>query len=210
MNEGVSKGDIVTTGNTIIDALLWTQKKLQSGFENQQIDEFSYLEGKKFILVTAHRRESFGKGFILFCEALLDIAKNTEIHIVFPVHLNPNVQKPVYSMLSEEQNIHLLEPVEYPVMVWLMSKCALIISDSGGIQEEAPTFNKHILVTREVSERPEGVRDGFSTLVGNNKELIVEKAKHYLNTNLVMHKQNPYGDGNASKKIVEFLSNAVL
>ena len=124
---------------------------------------------------------------------------------VYPVHLNPNVQKPVYELLGKNKYIHLLEPVEYPIMVWLLDKCSLIISDSGGIQEEAPTFQKHILVTREVSERPEGVESGFSTLVGTKKELIVEKANHFLKNGFLSTVINPYGDGEASKKIVEYL-----
>jgi len=138
---------------------------------------------------------------------LLEIANQNEVDIIFPVHLNPNVQKPVYDLLSKNKYIHLLEPVEYPIMVWLLDKCSLIISDSGGIQEEAPTFQKHILVTREVSERPEGITNGFSTLVGTNKELIVEKANYVIKNGFKSTNDNPYGDGNASKKIVHYLKN---
>lgn len=205
LNESVKEANIIVTGNTVIDALLWTKNKLENGYTNKQIESFKFLENKKFILVTGHRRESFGQSFINFCEALKEIATDKNCHIVFPVHLNPNVQKPVYHLLGQFDNIHLLEPLEYPAIVWLMKNCSLIISDSGGIQEEAPTFKKHILVTREVSERPEGIEEGFSTLVGNNKDLIVQKANYFLKTPFKTKNQNPYGVGNASKKIVEFL-----
>lgn len=210
INEGVPLDTIQVTGNTIIDALLWTEKKLDNGFENKKIEELKLLLNKKIILVTSHRRESFGDGFSNICEALIEIAKNKEVQIVFPVHLNPNVQEPVYKMLSKIDSIHLLEPVEYPVLVWLMKKSTLIISDSGGIQEEAPTFNKPILVTRNVSERPEGIEKGFSTLVGTNKELIIEKANYFLNTTFNSKHKNPYGDGDSSQKIVAFLSKINL
>ena len=180
INEGVSEETILVSGNTVIDALIWAKQKLESGYSNKQLLDFKSFENKKFILVTGHRRENFGQGYLDFCEALLQIANINEVDIIFPVHLNPNVQKPVYELLGKNKYIHLLEPVEYPIMVWLLDKCSLIISDSGGIQEEAPTFNKHVLVTREVSERSEGVDKGFSTLVGTNKELIVEKANYFL------------------------------
>jgi UDP-N-acetylglucosamine 2-epimerase (non-hydrolysing) len=205
LNEGVSEKNILVTGNTVIDALLWTKSKLESNFINNQIEDLKFLQQKQFILVTGHRRESFGEGFVSFCKALLKIVEETNVTIVFPVHLNPNVQEPVYKALGNNKNIHLLEPVEYPVMVWLMQHCSLIISDSGGIQEEAPTFKKHILVTREVSERPEGVETGFSTLVGTNKDLIVENALYYLKNGFSPLNENPYGEGDASEKIVIYL-----
>lgn len=203
--EGVDSKSVTVTGNTVIDALLWTAKKLDNGFQNEKITELEKLLHKKVILVTGHRRESFGKGFANICDALLEIAKN-DVQIVFPVHLNPNVQEMVHSKLAKNSNIHLLEPVDYPVLVWLMQKATLIISDSGGIQEEAPTFNKPILVTREVSERPEGVEKGFSTLVGTDTNLIVERANYYLQHAFHSNHKNPYGDGTASQKIVNFLS----
>lgn len=206
LKEGVKKETIIITGNTVIDALIWAKNKIDKGFKHPQINELqNKLSSSKLVLVTGHRRENFGQGFIDFCDALLEIAKNNDVEIVFPVHLNPNVQEPVNKMLSSVKNIHLIPPVEYPVMVWLMQKSSLIISDSGGIQEEAPTFKKQILVTREVSERPEGVASGFSILVGTNKELIVEKANYYLNINTGTEGKNPYGDGKASQKIIKFL-----
>jgi UDP-N-acetylglucosamine 2-epimerase (non-hydrolysing) len=206
LNESIAKKDIIVTGNTVIDALLWTKNKLESGFVNTEIENLQFLRNKKFVLVTGHRRESFGEGFISFCEALLEIVHyDTEVHIVFPVHLNPNVQEPVYKLLGQNKNIHLLEPVDYPVIVWLLDHCSLIISDSGGIQEEAPTFKKHILVTREVSERPEGVEKGFSTLVGTQKNLIVQKANYYLENGFNPISENPYCDGLDALKISEYL-----
>ncbi len=205
--EFVDKDNILVTGNTVIDALLWTKSKLESGYLTPQIQNFFTLKRKKIVLVTGHRRESFGQGYINFCEALIEISKEENVHIVFPVHLNPNVQKPVKRLLGKIENILLLEPVEYPVMVWLIQNCTLIISDSGGIQEEAPTFNKPILVTRDVSERPEGVEKGFSKLVGTQKHLIVENAKYLLENGFETQSKNPYGDGKASKRIVDFLLN---
>lgn len=206
LKEGVKKETIIITGNTVIDALIWAKNKIDKGFKHPQIDKLqNKLSASKLVLVTGHRRENFGQGFIDFCDALLEIAKNDSVQIIFPVHLNPNVQEPVNKMLSSVKNIHLIAPVEYPVMVWLMQKASLIISDSGGIQEEAPTFNKQILVTREVSERPEGVASGFSVLVGTNKKLIVEKANYYLNNITNKEAKNPYGDGKASQKIIKFL-----
>jgi len=205
LNEGVLTDSIVVTGNTVIDALILTKKRIDSGYINPQIENLKYLKDKKFILVTGHRRESFGAGFTAICEALIEIAKDETIDIVFPVHLNPNVQEPVKKVLSNFNNIHLIEPVEYPTMVWLLQNCTLVISDSGGIQEEAPTFHKPILVTRIVSERPEGIESGFSFLVGTDKNLIVEKAKYFLEMNFYSANTNPYGDGNASKKITDFI-----
>lgn len=205
LNEGIDENNILVTGNTVIDALLWAKTKLDKGYKNETLEALSFLKNQKFILVTGHRRENFGQGYIDFCEALLEIAKDESVHIVFPVHLNPNVQKPVYDMLGNKANIHLLEPVDYSVMVWLLENCHLIISDSGGIQEEAPTFGKHILVTREVSERPEGVECGFSTLLGTNKQAIIEKSRYYLENDFNPENENPYGDGKASEKIAHFL-----
>jgi UDP-N-acetylglucosamine 2-epimerase (non-hydrolysing) len=210
LKEGVNKEAILVTGNTVVDALIWTKNKIDNGFIHPQIKELQEkFSSSKLVLVTGHRRENFGKGFNDFCEALLEISKNKNVEIIFPVHLNPNVQEPVNRLLSSVKNIHLIAPVEYPVMVWLMQKASLIISDSGGIQEEAPTFNKQILVTREVSERPEGVTMGFSVLVGTDKDLIIEKANYFLNNNTIREGKNPYGDGKASQKIIKYLLKKV-
>jgi UDP-N-acetylglucosamine 2-epimerase (non-hydrolysing) len=207
IQEKIDEISILVTGNTVIDALLWTKNKLKNNYYNPKIDEFKFLEKEKFILVTGHRRENFGQAFIDFCEALLEITNKTNVTIVFPVHLNPNVQKPVFEILGKAKSIHLIEPVEYPILVWLLEKCSFVISDSGGIQEEAPTFNKHILVTREVSERPEGIESGFSTLVGTDKNKIIDNAIYLFNHGFNSTKKNPYGDGLASNKIANFLLN---
>ncbi len=207
IKEGVDSRSVLVTGNTVIDALLWTKNKLESGYNNKQISDLTKYKNIPFILVTGHRRESFGEGFVEFCESLLTIVEETNLEIIFPVHLNPNVQNPVQQLLGDNTKIHLLDPVEYPVLVWLLQHCSLVISDSGGIQEEAPTFQKHILVTREVSERPEGVEEGFSTLVGTNKKKIIENAKFFIENGFHPKNDNPYGDGMASHKIAEFLLN---
>ena len=206
LKEGINKENIVVTGNTVVDALIWTENKIKKGYKSPKIEQLEQdLDSKKLVLVTGHRRENFGEKFNHFCEALLEISKNKNVNIVFPVHLNPNVQESVNRLLSGIENIHLIDPVEYPVMVWLMKKSDLIISDSGGIQEEAPTFKKQILVTRELSERPEGVASGFSILVGTDKALIVNKANYILNKGKILEGKNPYGDGKASKKIIQYL-----
>lgn len=206
LREGVKNETIIVTGNTVVDALIWAKNKIDKGFIHPQIKESEEkFSSSKLVLVTGHRRENFGKGFQILCEALIEIAKIKNVIIVYPVHLNPNVQEPVNRLLSKIENIHLIPPVEYPVMVWFMQKASLIISDSGGIQEEAPTFKKQILVTREVSERPEGVSSGFSVLVGTNKDLIIQQANHFLNNDIPLTGKNPYGDGKASQKIINFL-----
>jgi UDP-N-acetylglucosamine 2-epimerase (non-hydrolysing) len=206
LNEGILE-NLILTGNTIVDALIWANNKLENGYENVEIEKLKFLLDKKIVLVTGHRRESFGLEFENFCKALIEISETENVNIVFPVHLNPNVQEPVFRLLSKQKNIYLLQPVAYPVMVWLLKNATLIISDSGGIQEEAPAFCKPILVTRSVSERPEGIEKGFSILVGTDKEIIVEKANYFLNNPFNNNNENPYGDGFASQKIVDFLLN---
>lgn len=210
IQEHIPKGHIHITGNTVVDALHWAIKKIE--FEPLS-DEIKIIKAtlnpnKKLILVTGHRRENFGEGIIHVCEALLKISKSEDVELIYPVHLNPNVTGPVKDLLSQQKNIHLIAPVSYPTMLWLMQSCSLIISDSGGIQEEAPTLKKPVLVTREVSERIEGVEAGFSFLVGTDKDRIVEEAIRLLK-NLPDFKNiaNPYGDGKAAFKIVEFLKN---
>jgi UDP-N-acetylglucosamine 2-epimerase (non-hydrolysing) len=206
--EGIASKNITITGNTVVDALIWTKLKISKSFQNYQIQELEKKIGTaKLVLVTGHRRENFGNGFIDICNALLEISKIPDVIIIFPLHLNPKVANPVTKQLGKSKNIILIPAVEYPVMVWLMQKCTLIISDSGGIQEEAPTFNKTILVTRQVTERPEGIKKGFSILVGTNTKLIVEKTIFYLNQNNSNKSKNPYGDGQASQRITNFLLN---
>lgn len=212
LKEGIENSAIVVTGNTIVDALYLTIAKLAQGFTNDTIENLkkSINFNKKVILVTGHRRESFGEGFENICNAILDLSKNKELEIIYPVHLNPNVQETVYKMLSGFENIHLIEPLDYPSFVWLMGKSTLIISDSGGIQEEAPSFNIPVLVTRETTERDEGIAAGFSYLVGTNMAKIVQTANELLASKFSRAAQpNPYGDGKASEKIVNFIKTHI-
>ena len=209
VNERIPQNTIVETGNTVIDALFWTINKINAA--NYTCPEIEELKNKiptnkKIILVTGHRRENFGQGFQNLCEALIAISKRDDVVIVYPVHLNPNVKDVVYEQLSNKENIYLITPVSYPAFVWLMQQSYLIITDSGGIQEEAPSLEKPVLVTRIVSERPEGVDAGFSTLVGTDVYIIVSAVNSILdNFKGFENKLNPYGKGDASKKIVNYL-----
>jgi len=210
LNENILQKDIVQTGNTVIDALLWTTNKISElDYHHPEIERLKaeIPADKKMILVTGHRRENFESGLKNLCEALLEISKREDVVIVYPVHLNPNVKKTVYEHLSENENIYLIPPVSYPVFVWLMQQSFLIVTDSGGIQEEAPSLGKPVLVTRDVSERPEGVIAGFSTLVGTNKQKIIKTIQGFLDKFTGFEKPvNPYGNGDASEKIVAFLN----
>lgn len=168
----------------------------------------------KVILVTGHRRESFGDGFRSICNALKKIANTySEFKIIYPVHLNPNVIKPVFDILDGIENIYLIEPLDYPYMIWLMSKCFIVLTDSGGIQEEAPSLGKPVLVMREVTERTEGIESGTSKLVGTDEDLIFNSVKELIENkdcyDGMAKSINPYGDGNTSKKIVEILKNNI-
>jgi UDP-N-acetylglucosamine 2-epimerase (non-hydrolysing) len=215
--EGIDSEKIWVTGNTVIDALLEVQNKLPSyntkdwapklpeSIVNEIVNRPS-----RFILITGHRRENFGEGFISFCNALKAIAEQfPDWVLVYPVHLNPNVQKPVYEMLGDCSNIHLIEPQDYLPFVWMLDKCDLVITDSGGIQEEAPSLGKPVLVTRDVTERPEAVDAGTVVLVGTSTEKIFDTTVNIL-TNQDKYESmssahNPYGDGQASKRILESL-----
>ena len=168
-----------------------------------EITGLTFESLQDFILVTGHRRENFGKGLQAICAALLELS--SYFNIIFPVHLNPNVRREVNNLLQEKDNIHLIDPVSYPIMLWLIKYSEFIISDSGGIQEEAPSFGKKVLVTREFSERMEGVDSEFAVLVGSNTDRIVAESKKILQTPFNSRAINPYGDGHASKKIVNFL-----
>lgn len=215
LNERVNEDAIVVTGNTVIDALLFSTKKLNSGVysdnEIQSLKEQLNLE-KKTILITGHRRENHGQGFINICKAIKEIALTyTDIEIVYPVHLNPNVQKPVYELLGGIENIKLINPLSYPAFVWLMEKSYLIITDSGGVQEEAPSLGKPVLVMRNTTERPEAIDIGTVKLVGTDTEAIITNAKELLENSDKYNKMsalhNPYGDGEACEKIVSFISD---
>ncbi|MDT0648859.1 non-hydrolyzing UDP-N-acetylglucosamine 2-epimerase [Autumnicola edwardsiae] len=208
LKEQISKDQIVLTGNTVIDALHWAAGKLAGKSLSQEIIELEALLSieKKLILVTGHRRENFGGGLEEVGEALLELSLNDDVEIIYPVHLNPKVKEPVNHLLGDKKNIHLISPVAYPTMLWLMQRAEVIISDSGGIQEEAPAFGKPVLVTREYSERMEGVEAGFSVLVGTNKQKIIEETIRLLQNPPDLNKKpNPYGDGKAAERIVEFL-----
>lgn len=203
--------NVFITGNTVIDALLWGVEKVRTSKEIES--EFSFLNrNKKLILVTAHRRESFGKPFENICAALLAIATNNpDCEIVYPVHFNPNVQEIVYKTLAAQKNIYLTKPVGYPQLLWLMDKCFLVITDSGGIQEEAPSLGKPVLVMRDVTERQEGIDAGTAILVGTNKLTIVEAAQKIMADKVLYEKMaktvNPYGGGKSAQQIVSILLN---
>ena len=206
LKEGFSENNISITGNTVIDALHWVLEHSTPLDLALPID----LQQSRMILVTGHRRENFGEGFQQICEALQTIAlQQPDVQIVYPVHLNPNVLEPVNRILSNLQNIHLLEPLEYPQFVHLMNQSALILTDSGGVQEEAPSLGKPVLVMRDTTERPEGVQAGTVKLVGANQRTIVDETIRLLNDSEAYRKMafahNPYGDGTASKKIMDAL-----
>lgn len=206
---GVSAAKITVTGNTVVDALqeiinhLATNPHLQSHLE----EKFRFLNpNKKIILVTGHRRESFGTGFQNICEALATIAEGEDVQIIYPVHLNPNVQKPVYHLLGKIKNIFLIDPLDYLSFVFLMEKSYLILTDSGGIQEEAPSLKKPVLIMRNITERPEGIHAGVAKLVGADKNTIVKETLQILEDPLryqqMTSAKNPYGDGKAAQRIL--------
>jgi len=214
LDEGIADDRIWVTGNTVIDALLMVRDRLQFRSQAHWIDSFgqslysSVTDGaRRMVLITGHRRENFGQGFIDLCSAIRDIAKNhPDWDLVYPVHLNPNVRKPVFDILDGHDNIHLIEPQDYESFVWLMNQSDIIMTDSGGIQEEAPSLGKPVLVMRDVTERPEAVESGAVMLVGAHREKIVssiEKVLMDVDTYKAMsNAHNPYGDGKASLRIV--------
>lgn len=212
LKENILDNQILVTGNTVIDALFFAVKKIKS-INNEQINYLKKIiqKNKDIVLVTGHRRENHGDGFINICEAIKEISKNQNVQIIYPVHLNPNVQKPVNSILSNIDNISLVSPLPYEAFLWLMNKSKIIITDSGGIQEEAPSLGKPVLVMRESTERPEAVEAGTVVLVGTDKNKIVNKTNELLIDENKYKKMsmlhNPYGDGKASEKIVKFLLN---
>src|SRR4030095_3753218 len=201
--------NVFLTGNTVIDALLWAVSKTKNDSSYQ--DFFTYLDlNKKTILITGHRRESFGKPFENICDAITALAeKYPEMQFVYPVHLNPNVQKIVQKRLGGHQNIFLIAPLDYPKLVWLLDKCYFVITDSGGIQEEAPSLGKPVLVIRDVTEREEGITAGTAILVGTTKEKITEEAIRLIEDKALYNKMsaavNPYGQGNSAKVIADII-----
>lgn len=215
VRENKKEKTIVITGNTVIDALLFSVNKVNSkDFVDAEVNQLKTLldSNKRLILVTGHRRENHGQGFINICDALKQIAlENPDTQIVYPVHLNPNVQKPVYEMLAKIDNISLIAPLSYPAFVWLMEKSYLIITDSGGVQEEAPSLGKPVLVMRDTTERPEAVDAGTVLLVGTDKKRIVAETTRLLNNPEAYEQMgklhNPYGDGKACNKVISHILN---
>jgi UDP-N-acetylglucosamine 2-epimerase (non-hydrolysing) len=205
--EGTPAGNIHLTGNTVIDALKWT---VEQPF-NLNLDVPLDRDGEKLILVTGHRRESFGPGFESICQALRQIAeRNPEARLIYPVHLNPHVYEPVHRLLGGVERIHLIEPLPYPAFAHLMSRCSLIVTDSGGVQEEAPSLGKPVLVMRRTTERPEAVDAGTARLVGTDAGVIVRETERLLRDPeayaAMANAVSPFGDGHAAEKIVDILA----
>ena len=209
--ENISENNILVTGNTVIDALFESIKRIKNlSTENIENIKKSLLPDQEVILVTGHRRENHGEGFERICQALKEIAKlKPKVKIIYPVHLNPMVQEPVNRYLKDLKNILLISPLSYPEFIWLMNRSKIIITDSGGVQEEAPSLGKPVLVMRENTERPEAVDAGTVILVGTNKEKIVNAALDLLDNKerfqLMSELHNPYGDGRACIRIIDFL-----
>ncbi len=210
LKENIKEDNILVTGNTVIDALFDSVELVNQEPSNLISDLSTTLGDKELILVTGHRRENHGAGFIRICEALKEIAQdNTDRLILYPVHLNPKVQEPVKRILSEIENVILIDPLAYQDFIWMMNRAKIIITDSGGVQEEAPSLGKPVLLMRDTTERPEAVDSGTVILVGTDKKLIVSEALELLNNKArfeTMSKlHNPYGDGKACERIVAFI-----
>lgn len=216
LRENVSPDSIVVTGNTVIDALLQVRGMIESdaGLTRRFAEQFSYLDAnKRLILVTGHRRENFGDGFERICEALARIAReHQDVEVLYPVHLNPNVQEPVKRLLGGVGNVHLIEPLDYLPFVYLMNRATLILTDSGGVQEEAPSLGKPVLVMRNTTERPEALDAGTVKLVGTNVDLICQHTTTLLTDKaayeVMAFAHNPYGDGKACERIALALVSA--
>ena len=218
IRESIDEKNIVITGNTVVDALFMMLEKINNSNELQAA-LYNYISnngyklnnnGKRIILVTGHRRENFGEGFLNICQALKQIALNHEtVDIIYPVHLNPNVRKPVNEILSGVHNIYLIEPLDYDSFIYLMSKSYIILTDSGGIQEEAPSLGKPVLVLRNTTERPEAVEVGTVKIVGTDRKNIINETNKLLYNiemyNKMSRMHNPYGDGLASQRIINYL-----
>jgi UDP-N-acetylglucosamine 2-epimerase (non-hydrolysing) len=210
--EGVPPDQVHVVGNTVVDALQLGLARIErEGLGAAYADQIPGLDlSKPMLLVTGHRRESFGEPFREICRALREIAELEDVEIVYPVHLNPNVREPVFGILGGVRNIHLVEPVEYPVLLWLMQRCRFILTDSGGIQEEAPSLGKPVIVLREVTERQESVDAGVSVLVGSDRRRIVEEARALLHDGVhfaqMARRLDLYGDGRASVRIADLLA----
>ena len=215
LNEGVPDSRIHVTGNTVIDALLDVVQRLEDevGLRKKVTDNLPFLDdSRKLILITGHRRESFGEGFECICRALKALGSREDIQIVYPVHLNPNVREPVMRHLHGHENIHLIEPLDYLPFVYLMSRSYFILTDSGGVQEEAPSLGKPVLVMRETTERPEAIQAGTVKLVGTDETRIVAESEKLLDSpacyQQMSFSHNPYGDGRANQRIIEHVVSA--
>lgn len=210
IKENVDEDTIYNVGNTVIDALSLASKVVKEK-ENEYKDTFIGVNfTKKVVLVTSHRRESIGEGFLNICAAIKHIAENNDIEVVFPIHYSPAIRAAAeVAGLYTVPNIHIIDPLDYPQLVYLMNKSYLVLTDSGGIQEEAPSLGKPVLVLRDTTERPEGVDAGVAKLVGTNKDRIVQEAEELLNNSNAYARMseavNPYGDGSTSKRIVDIL-----
>ncbi len=210
LSEGVDPASIYLTGNTVIDALQWTVAQPYTLDLGLPLNN----PGERLILVTAHRRESFGKDFVSICEALKQIAlRNPDVRLVYPVHLNPNVQEPVRQILGGVERVHLIDPLPYPDFAHLMARSTLVLTDSGGLQEEAPALGKPVLVMRRTTERPEAVEAGTAKLVGTDTSTIVAETERLLRDPAVYHAMasavSPFGDGHAAERIADILSSAL-
>ena len=215
LKENIDSNTILVTGNTVIDALKFSNEKVNSkDFNDKEIESVKAIleTNKRLILVTGHRRENHGQGFINICNALKQIAEENEgVQIIYPVHLNPKVQKPVYDILKDVPDISLINPLSYPSFIWLMSQSYIIITDSGGVQEEAPSLGKPVLVMRDTTERPEAVEAGTVLLVGTDTKKIVYETNRLIEDHQFYKRMsmlhNPYGDGKACERIIEYIKN---
>jgi UDP-N-acetylglucosamine 2-epimerase (non-hydrolysing) len=216
--EGIAAERIHVTGNTVIDALLWVREKLEKVQDWAGVfgsAEEVIRQQQPYVLITGHRRENFGLGFQGLCEAIALLAqRRPEVHFVYPVHLNPRVQTPVYTLLHNIKNIHLLAPLDYLPFVHALNRATIVLTDSGGVQEEAPSLGKPVLVMREKTERPEAVAAGTVLLVGTNRERIVQATQDLLDDHALYQRMaavaNPYGDGQAAQRIVNILHQQFL
>lgn len=217
LKENINKDDIFVTGNTVIDSMFWVLSNIEHDDKLKELirDDLSReinfnWEEDRFVLITGHRRENFGDAFLEICDAIKTLAQSyPKVHFIYPVHLNPNVQKPVNSVLGHSPNVHLIKPLDYQPFIYLLKQAHIVLTDSGGIQEEAPSLGKPVVVMRDVTERPEAVEAGTVSLVGSSKVNIVSEVRNLLDDkelySRVSLSYNPYGDGSACKNIVDIL-----
>ena len=209
LREHIPDDQVRVTGNTVIDSLLYTVEQERAD-DARWRKKYPQATADSVVLITGHRRENFGDGLSNTCDAIAELAQShAETQFIYPVHLNPNVKGPVHDRLGDKANIHLVPPAEYPEFVWLMDRANVVLTDSGGVQEEAPSLGSAVLVTREKTERPEAVEAGLAELVGTDRELIVRRVSECLAQNATGQGakviENPYGDGQASKRIADWM-----